>query len=303
MNKHFSNRDIKAIEIWRKYQNSNIEEDAKDIRNILDALIILQQYIVDSKIKIPAWKVNIDTLTSKFILHTNTLTNIALGTNLQSSLLKEDLRIIDIPSIIVLLRTQLECFLMFDFIYHQPDSDLEKEFRFWVWKYDNLIMRNKIPVRTEKLKSQKIEDQSEILELKDKIENSPLFSKYTKQQRKEILKKGNSKLFKSWTDLIDLANLNDHIFSGFYSILSSYTHSGMHSLMNLRHHQLGYHKNHSSCHLFVFYSKLILCVYIQRFKNSFKSAEIKYNTLPGDTKNEIEFFCQLVDKRQYTTGT
>lgn len=300
---HLSNIDIKALEIWRKYENSDIEQDFKDMKKNLDALITLQQYIVDSKIQVSSWRVYIDTLTSKFILHTNTLINLAVGTQLQSKILDKNLKIIDIPSMIVLLRAQLECFLMFDFIYHQPSSDLEKEFRFWVWKYDNLIMRSNIPVRTEQLKSQKADDKIEIAELKSKIENSTFFMKYTKQQRKEIIKKGNSKLFKSWTDLIDLANLNDQLFSGFYAMLSSYAHSGMHSLMNLKNHKLGYHKNHSTCHLFMFYSKLILNVYIQRFKDSFKTAEIKYNMLPIDIKSEIEFCCRFVDKRKYKTGT
>lgn len=293
-----SYRELKALEIWQKYFNGDIENDYRDSQRILEALIVLQQAIVDSKIKGPDWKMWVDTLTTKFILHTNSILNISRGTQLKVQSLGKDLNIIDIPTMLIIFRAQLECFLMFDFIYIRPNSDDEREFRYWNWKYDNLLMRGKIPAKSNLIKIQQKDDLLEIGELKSKIENSRFFKNYSKNQRKELLARGSSKLFNSWENLIADANLEKKLFDGLYPILSSYAHTGAHSLMNLKDQKLGYHKNHQNCHLFLFISKMILCLYLMRFKGLFKSAEIKYNLLPQDIQLEIDIYNKFAERRK-----
>jgi hypothetical protein len=298
-----SDKELKALDIWTKYHKRDIESDFEDSFKILDSLIALQQAVVDSKAEFPIYIKYIDTFTTKFILHSNTIINFAKGTSLNSKSLEKDFRIIDIPSMYLIIRAQLECFLMFDFIYIQPLSDEEKEFRYWNWKYDNLIMRSKIKPRTDIIKNQQNEDKEEIIDLKDKIENSRFIMQYTKNQRKEIINKGNSKLYNSWEDLIVKANMNLKLFDGIYPLLSSYAHTGAHSLMNLKEQNLGWNKNHSTCHTLMFFSKMILCLYISRFKNCIKSAEIMYNMLLENTRLEIEFFNKLADIKEFKTST
>lgn len=281
-------REFKALEIWQKYFNNDIENDYKDSRKILETLIDLQQTVVDAKSKMPDWKLWVDTLTIKFVLHTNTLLDISRGTLLKVQSNNKEIKLIDIPTMLVVFRSQLECFLMFDFIYVHPNCDDEKEFRYWNWKYDNLLMRKKIPAKSNFIQVQQKDDLKEIQELKEKIENSHYFKNFSKNERKQLLSKGSSKLFNSWDDLIFQSNLQPKLFYGLYPILSSYAHTGAHSLMNLKDQKLGYHKNHHYCHLFLFFSKMILCSYLLRFKSLFKAAEFKFNLLPHDIQLEID---------------
>jgi hypothetical protein len=285
-----SYREVKALEIWQKYFSPDIENDYADSQKILESLIDLQQSVVDAKSKMPDWKKWIDTLTTKFVLHTNTLLSISRGTQLKVASHKKEINLIDMPTMLIVFRSQLECFLMFHFIFVQPISQEEKEFRYWNWKYDNLLMRKKIPAHSNFIEIQKKNDLEEIEDLKLKIENSQFFKYFTKNQRKQLLANGSSKLFNSWDDLIVGANLQKKLFYGLYPILSSYAHTGAHSLMNLKEQKLGYHKTHPNCHLFLFLSKMILCLYIKHFRDLFKAAEIKFNLLQQDLQLEIDIY-------------
>lgn len=283
-------RLAKSLEIWQKFQNVDIEKEIQDSERILDALISMQQAVVDSKPNVPDWEKYIDTLTTKFILHTNSILTLAKGSKIDSKFLKLSIHLIDLPTMLVVIRAQLECFLIFDFIYINPRTVPEKEFRYWNWEYDNLLMRSKLPPKSNLIISQQKDDLKEINELKINISNSPFFMKFSKNQRKQILLTGNAKLFNKWDDLIVLANLNTKLFKGLYPILSSFAHTGAHSLMNLKDQKLGYNKAHSGCQIYLFLSKMVLAHFIIEYKKIFKAAEIKFNLLPADIIVETDLY-------------
>lgn len=282
------------------FDNIDLEKETTITTRIVEALIAIQQAVVDAKPKIADWKFFIDTLTSKFILHTSSIAVLAKGTKLELEFQNRKISLIDTP-MLVILRAQLECFLMFNFIYYLPNTDQEKEFRYWVWKYDNLLMRLNIPIRAKEIKKQQEEDRIEMEQLKEKILASPYFMKYSKDQRKIIIKRGDSKLFNSWDKLILTSGLNS-LFTGLYPILSSFAHTGAHSLMNLKDQKLGYTKYHNAGYIYLFLSRLLLATYIMRFKELFTASEIKFNLLPIETKTEIELYYKFATtKKQPST--
>ncbi|MBK7132260.1 MAG: hypothetical protein IPH69_05360 [Bacteroidales bacterium] len=187
-------RIYKAIELSEKFKVVDIEKEIESISKIIDSLITVQQSVVDAKPKLDDWKSYLDSLTTKFILHSSSIVTLAKGTYIKSEFLKKEIKLLDTPTMLVIIRAQLECFLMFHFIYVDPKTDQEKEFRYWNWKYDNLKMRSKISPRTIEIKNQQKADNIEIAQLKTKISESPFLMRFTKDQRKNILNKGNSNL-------------------------------------------------------------------------------------------------------------
>jgi|WetSurMetagenome_2_1015567.scaffolds.fasta_scaffold00003_237 hypothetical protein len=286
-------RIFKAIELTEKLKVVDIEKEIDSISKIIDALITVQQAVVDAKPKLEDWRSYADSITTKFILHSNSIVTLAKGTYIKSEFLKKEIKLLDTPTMLVIIRAQLECFLMFHFIYTDAKSDKEKEFRYWNWKYDNLLMRSKISPRTTEIREQIKADKIEIDQLKVKISESSFLMTFTKDQRKNILNKGNSKLTYSWDDLIIKAGLNSRIFKGLYPVLSSFAHTGAHSLMNLKDQKLGYTKSHPGCQVFLFLSRIILSIYITEFIKLFKSAEIRYNMFPIEIRTEIDLYKNL----------
>jgi len=295
MNLKLTYKDLRALKIWDNFKKNDIETDFNNYLKILDCLISCQQAIVDSKIEIPRWKVYIDTFTTKTILHCNTIASLIKGTKITSKRFNKDLVVIDLPSINVLFRAQLECFLMFDFIYCQPKKEEEKEFRYCNWMYYSLKNRLKIPSNTVLIKNQQKNDSIEIEALKEKIQSSPIFNSISKGQQKDIIKNGHPRLFMAWATLMDRSKLNKKIFKGMYMFLSEYAHTGAHGLLNFQSQSIGYSKNHETGYLMLLFSKIILCLYIDRLIKLFKSAEIVYNSFT-DIITDIEFYVQFTQR-------
>jgi hypothetical protein len=285
----------RLIEFYLKYHQKDIELNLMDYRKVLETLIILQNHWVESKIETPLWKVSLDALVSKAILHANTISYLMNGINLPNPINKETFNIIDFPSLYVLIRAQLENFLIIDYLYCQAKSDEEKEFRFTCWLYSGLLQRSKATSFTNELKEQQQKDKLRVVELKDLITSSKFYYSYLpdRDKRRTFIKTGNARLFNSWDDLIKFSNLNNMLLANYYSILSNHAHSEAIGIINFQDKRIGYHKNHPEGFQLLFVSQIFLSLVIKSFIKVFKILEIKYNMIDENTKVIIDMSASM----------
>jgi hypothetical protein len=292
-----SYRDIRTIEFLNNYNRHDIEENLVTFKEFLNVLIEIQDYISKSKIKFPLWKLALDPLISKFILHCNSFGKLISGIKLDLEHFRDQEKIIiDIPSSQILLRAQLENFLIIDFIYFQPQEEDECKFRFLCWDYSNLKSLSKYKAKSKLLKDQIIESETKINELWGEIEKSNYLMKYSKQERKKLKNYGDSRLSNSWNDLIAFSNLNPMLFDNLYSILSKHAHTESFSVFYLKNSKLGYHKNNKEANLLLIISISLICLLIIRLCEYIKTAEIKFNTLNLKLIEDIKLYATLIDK-------
>lgn len=283
-----------VIKVYLSYFNKNIETNLIDYQDIIKTFIQLQQYWVESKIEIPKWKSSLDPLTTKAILHASSVKHLICGYTIPNPVNSNELKIIDIPSIYVIIRAQLENLLMIEYLYRNAKSESECEFRHNCWMYSGLLARiHKAPV-SKVLKKQIEADKIQIQELKEKIENSSFFHKQLNgKNRKELFHQGSARLGKSWSSLAKVSKLNTLIFGDLYPILSNHAHSEALGAINLQEKKIGYHKNHEEGHLLLFISQIILCMVIKSFIKEFKVVEMKYNMINSDQRLLIDYMAKL----------
>ena len=154
------------IEAFVDFNQRNLPKQVNDYKEILDVLILLQDHLVKSGVKVPNHIAHIDTLISKVIFHSNTIYHLLKGIDLEIKPEKVKIKIIDIPSLYILLRSQLENFLIFDFIYCQTKSMDETLFRYNNWIYAGYLARRDVPAESEAAKEMKKSDENEIERLK-----------------------------------------------------------------------------------------------------------------------------------------
>lgn len=271
-----------------QFESNSISNNLEDYHGNLDALIYIQTYLAESKVKFPEWKIYIDTLVTKHILHCNTIYHIFNGLILKSNLNKFDFKIFDLPSAQILIRAQLENFLITDFIYFQNLNEDEKLFRFNSWMYDSYLQRSKLLTASKAINKTQESDKIEVEKLKELIQNSPLFKKLGQTQQKGLIKRGDSKLFHKWEDLIRLSELKEIIVNNTYKGLSIQAHSGALSILNLKTQKLGFSSDNLHVYPILLLSDLILCVMISRYKFFSKTSEIAYNKLLSSRRKTIE---------------
>jgi hypothetical protein len=296
---YISPQTYRAFEILDEFTKSDKKKNLKDYSELISCLIDMQEAIDNSNIStsLPKWKSYIGTFINKAILHCNAIYTLLNEIKITYKRKNETIKIFDLPSSYVLLRSQLENFLMMNFIYFMPSNEKEQEFRFNNWLYYSLKQRKKFTAHTDVLKKLQKEDVIRMDNLKKEIEVSSYFMNFTKNQRRTIIEKGEDKLFHSWDDLIKLSNLNPKVFRSLYSILSSHAHSGALSIMNLIDNKLGFDKDNSSAYLVLYISRIILSLLIYNYKDYFKSAKIVYNTFSAEILDYIKIFVTLGIKK------
>lgn len=285
-----SEKDIAAIEVALNYEQADLPESNKELGEFLDVLINMQHYIVEGKIELPRYKVDVDGLITKSILHGNTIYYLLEGIPLKAKSISLDAKIFDLPTLHVILRSLLENYLIFDFIYVQPASESEIEFRNKNWRYAGYLSRKSFSASTKKTKKVKESDKIQIEELKEYLINSNALKRFSKQQRKQIIEKGNERLFCSWIDLMKKAKFNETVNLQLYRLLSSHAHTTAISIFNLKEMKLGYHPKSDLPRWVLFLTKLLICRLITELKNIIKTAEVKYNMIDRALTNRIEFY-------------
>jgi len=137
----------------------------------------------------------------------------------------------DPGSINVLGRAALESFLVFHYVFVEPRSDDEKDFRYYSWLHASYIDRQKFPSWSEEGKKQLNDEKKIIDDLKEKIKNNNVFNLFdnVKKEKWRIQwQKGQWKT-KSWTDIGVAAGLSEILAKQYYGHLCVYAHSGCQS--------------------------------------------------------------------------
>jgi hypothetical protein len=285
------------VEAYLDFNQRNLPKQIDDFKQILDALIVLQEYLAKSGVKVPNHIAHIDTLITKFIFHSNTIYHLLKGTDFEIKPLNFKTVIIDIPSLYILLRAQLENFLITDFIYCQTVSSEETIFRYNNWLYYGYLKRMNVQATTEKNIKTKISDQHEIERLKQSIQNSKFFTCLSSRLQKRIIDQGDDRLGRKWTQIMIQAGFQKNIATNFYNFVSSYAHSSSGSIFNISELKAGYSQDNDLGNWIVSFSKVIIAKFIIRFKTQIKTVEIKYNMLDKELITLIEFYSKMLDNK------
>lgn len=291
-------KDIRAIEIRNDYYKNDLEVSLKEYHEFLDALMYLHETLAELKVKMEDWRVYSDTLMTKFFFHSNTIHSILKGSRLKSRYFNEgklDKKILDIPSLKVVLRAQLETFLMYHHLYVNPQSDDLKELRVHSWIHASLLKRGKLPASTPTGQQQKAKDEKEILRLTTLMKELKSFTTLTQNQQTRLISSGSDKLFLHWDKIfIETGFDKGSQYFQYYFILSSYAHSEALSILQIKDSRLGYNKHNKSANLNLFLSKLLICKMIMSIKKLFKVVEIKYNMLPQAIQDKVELYAKML---------
>lgn len=293
----FNLKLLAAHQILRNIQNEDLEVNLKEYHDLLDCLIFLHETLAELKVKMPHWKTYSDTLMTKFYLHSQSFEHVLSGIELKSKYFNNELlnkKIIDVPSSKILLRGQLEAFLMYQHIYVNANDENEKELRFNAWIYSSLLQRQSFSDNSDIGKIQKLKDKKEIESLKNEISRSSAFAKLSTKQQIGLLEKGSGKLFKTWDIILKESGFaNDHLVNTLYAVLSSYAHSEGLSIIQIKQSQLGYNKHNEEAKTILFVSKILVCMMIVTIKKLYKIVEVKYNGLPQHLQNTIEAYVSI----------
>ena len=180
-------------------------------------------------------------LCKKFFGHATSALYLFRSTTLPSiKVTDRGISFFDPGSINVLGRAALESFLVFHYVFVEPRSDDEKDFRYFLWLHASYINRQKCPSRYEEGKKQLNDEKKIIADLKEKINNNSIFQQLDQKKQEKLLKEMEKGKWRfqwqngqwkpaSWTSIGVSAGLSEIIVKQFYGHLCAYAHSGCQS--------------------------------------------------------------------------
>ena len=290
-------KDLRAIELRRKYNRHDLVENLADYHLLVDTLIYLHEAIAEERVQIKYWQKDSETLFCKFVFHGLTVHQIFNGLRLSSVYYKVEMNgksIIDISSARAILRTQFEAFLMYNYIYVNPVDDDLKELRYNAWIYSSLLQRQEFPSKTEFGKQQKAKDKIELNKMQETISKLKSFQNLSAKQQQSLLDTGSGKLFSHWAAILKETGFSESTpFYTIYTLLSVYAHSEGLSIIQLR-YQPDSHKNViSQANLDLHSAKLLVCLMINSIMKLHEVVMKKYDTLPDQVKYDIELYSMM----------
>jgi len=144
----------------------------------------------------------------------------------------------DVGSINVLGRAALETFLVFHYVFVEPSSDQERDFRYLSWLLAGLIERQQFPVQSLEGKKQLLDEKKLITSLQEKLINHAQSLRLSRRQQKKIMEKGEWRIH-SWKDIGLSAGLDETHAKDFYYYLCGFAHTGNLSVLQIRQARTG----------------------------------------------------------------
>jgi hypothetical protein len=246
-------------------------------------------------VKLDQWEVFIETLIKRIIYASKSVLDLSKGTKITSVRSKVSMEIVDYPSIYVLVRSIIEGFLTLEYLYFNEIEKDERKFRFRLWEVSGLRSRQayKPHFHQDLIEKQKIEKER-IEELMKVIRSSPYYSKLKQQQIWKLDNYGLPRM-DGWQKLIQQSCLNQGFYEMIYSLFSNYAHSEFLSMIQLKESNqwVSDKDNSEKVELAQSFVRMINAVIISKLKESYKSAEIVYNSLPTSLLKSIEMWYRV----------
>ncbi|ASW74172.1 hypothetical protein IQ37_03305 [Chryseobacterium piperi] len=275
------------------YQNEDIKEAEKKLKNTTNNLIFLHQKFADLKIPLADNYIFSEQLIIKFHLHNCSILSLSDGIYLHNSKLgiTNKSKFLDISSIMTIIRAQYETLLMFQHLFINTDNEDEKMLRFYAWMMSSMIDREKTMTSENELIIEKVmENRLAIENTKNAIQKLESFKNLSEKHQKTLIEKGSGKLFKHWETIKTESFGNHGILSNIYYLLSVYSHSEGISSLQLKETKHLYEdsNNQKNLFLYIIQSLAMTAVMIKNICKIFKEVQIEYEKLPQEFKSEID---------------
>ena len=135
-------------------------------------------------------------------------------------------QVYDISSLQMILRSSYEAYLIFHYIFVNPETLELREFRYLCWDIAGYTTRENMPATTLEHQKRKDREKTNKAIQISKINKNPFFIKLSAKKQNALLSRSNWKPNVTWADLSEIAGFDRKTYSSIYSMLCDHSHSG-----------------------------------------------------------------------------
>ncbi|NJO81769.1 MAG: hypothetical protein HC828_02670 [Blastochloris sp.] len=207
-------------------------------------------------------------LASKCFFHASSLLYLLRSTQIPEL----GINFFDPASINVVARSALESFLVFHYVFAEPSTEDDKDFRYLSWKLVDLIERQKYEVLSPQAKAKQEQEREIIEDIKTRVTKNRYFKKLTSKQQKSLLG-GKQWRIKSWTEIGLSAGLSKDNAVSFYRFLCSYAHAGNMSIVQLQQCETA-EQQKRLCSATVYLTMITIAFFVKSYCQLFEKSKV-----------------------------
>jgi hypothetical protein len=199
------------------------------LKNELNQVIFTLTYLVDLvhslEIQSLYWMKPTESLLVKLAFHSSSINHLATNIPILRGVNGNTVSWVDISSLYVLARAQMECYLTFYDLIISPKSHEEGEFKFLLYKYSGIANRQGYYASTLENIAKKEEESQYLLSLKNQISTHPYYNSLSNDLQRQIKSRFPPARLQRWSELIKSSHLKDNYFLTTWKLYSNHAHS------------------------------------------------------------------------------
>ncbi|SEW57467.1 hypothetical protein [Chitinophaga arvensicola] len=280
----------------KNYKDINFIELEKDYNDILFILTQLVNLIHEKQIPVKEWIKPSEILLLKLASHSGSVKQVATpvpiyrsGSNL--------IAIRDVPSVYVLSRAQLECYLTLHYFIFSPQNDGEGKFKQLLYKLSGLSNRQSYLSTLPENLERKEEEARIIAELLLEIETNEYYQALSVDLQKKVKKRNPPARLIGWEDLIRSSRLKDEIFLSSWKLFSNHAHSEFIGTMQFQDYLVDSMATNKMVYHVLQLNLMILCVTIIELLNLFPELIPDYvSSVSIEVRTTVQFLSKFAFK-------
>lgn len=279
--------DFNGLNSFNQIIKKPFKDKLIDFQRIIGTLYEMGEAMHTAKIEIPMNKRNLEMMIYRFALITSSIHQLLQnGSPLFSS--KEETKWFhDLSGIYTLLRSQIENYLMIEYLVFQKMSAEERQFRSDLYELSGMCNRQKFSASTTETKEKKELEKSQIEAFREKINKSH----YLKENPglKKMVNKAFPKatIYNSKKDLIEKSELNTRLFYNEWSLTSNHAHAEYLSAIQSRDFLLDESNSMQTLNTCVMVTMGLTSVFVVNLKYEYVCNTIVYNGQTNDLREII----------------
>ena len=279
----------------KNYKSNNFPELEKDYTDILFVLTHLVNLIHEKKILMKEWMKPSEILLLKLASHSGSVKQVATPVPIYKSG-NRLVAIRDVPSVFVLSRAQLECYLTLYYFIFSPTEDREGEFKQLLYKLSGLYNRQSYVSTLPENIEQKEDEARIIRELLSEIEATEYYQSLSIDTQKRIKNKKPARLI-GWEELIKSSRLKNEIFLSSWKLFSNHAHSEFIGSMQLQDYLVDSEATNKMIYHVLQLNLMILCVTIIELLNLFPELIPDYiSSVSNEVRTTVQFLSEYAFK-------
>lgn len=294
LSKHFMKERIPhLLDLHIAFKNNDIHTQLNHFNMLTNSLFLLTQSLFDNNVKINYFHSELENKYFRYGMANHSISNLMKGNRFK--LINLEVNITDLFSIFSLTRMQIESYALMFYLFYDYVTEVEKDFRYNIYKLHGLIKQSKFSTTSEKGVEKKRIILEEIELIRGKIIVSDFFKNSTLKQQNEFLNpKRAMSLFSK--ELLAKSGLETSRINEIWDLYSNYAHS---EHISDRQFNSIYKINKSTLQesLLALTINSIMTAKLCKFiVNSFDDVRKKYDELDIKEKVHIEIWDKLYKK-------